>query len=49
MGALSGELRVIRGGGWGFNAEYLRSASRFSNDPSSHDYYAGFRLIRPLA
>jgi len=44
-GPSSGSGRVARGGGWGYNADYCRSASRFCNAPSDIRYYFGFRLV----
>jgi formylglycine-generating enzyme required for sulfatase activity len=38
--------RVLRGGGWGFTASYLRASNRFWYDPSSRINYLGFRLAR---
>jgi len=44
-GASSGSARVDRGGGWGRNASYCRSAFRGGNSPE----YAGSRLgFRPI-
>jgi formylglycine-generating enzyme required for sulfatase activity len=47
MGASSGTYRVARGGSWGYDGQYLRSAWRFILTPSRRDYYLGFRLARP--
>jgi formylglycine-generating enzyme required for sulfatase activity len=47
LGASSGPTRVIRGGSWGNNGQYLRSAWRGGNTPSNSYYYLGFRLLRP--
>ena len=44
-GAVSGVFRVMRGGGWDFDARTLRSANRGYNGPSSHDSVCGFRLV----
>jgi formylglycine-generating enzyme required for sulfatase activity len=46
-GPVSGAYRVIRGGGWGDSAVYVRSANRYSYTPSHRFYYYGFRLVRP--
>jgi formylglycine-generating enzyme required for sulfatase activity len=46
-GAASGSDRVLRGGSWYSGAQYLRSASRHSFDPSSWYNSLGFRLVRP--
>lgn len=37
--------RVLRGGSYIYFAEYLRSANRFDNSPSSQDGGIGFRII----
>jgi len=47
MGASSGTYRVIRGGGWGYSAGDLRSASRGNGYPNGGDAFLGFRLVRP--
>ncbi|MHC6201927.1 formylglycine-generating enzyme family protein [Breznakiellaceae bacterium SP9] len=47
IGAASVSFRVIRGGGWGSNAAYLRSASRSNNTPTDRYYGIGFRIVRP--
>ena len=41
-------LRVVRGGGWAFNAEDCRSAFRDFIDPGDRDGALGFRLHREL-
>ena len=38
--------RVDRGGGWGDNPSYCRSALRFNGVPSSRNDYLGFRVAR---
>lgn len=48
QGAASGTSRVIRGGSWGSNARYCRSANRSSATPITRSYYTGFRLVRTL-
>jgi formylglycine-generating enzyme required for sulfatase activity len=40
--------RVLRGGSWGFNPLFLRSAYRDRSDPSVRSYYIGFRVARTL-
>ena len=40
--------RVLRGGSWGFNPQYLRSALRNRNAPSNRYNNIGFRLARTL-
>jgi formylglycine-generating enzyme required for sulfatase activity len=47
MGASSGSYRMLRGGGWIINGQYLRSALRLSLTPSSRNLNVGFRLLRP--
>ena len=37
--------RVLRGGSWNLNAEYCRSAFRFSGTPAYRDSIIGFRLV----
>ena len=44
----SGSDRVRRGGGWGSNARYCRSAFRSYGDPSYLAHDLGFRLLRSL-
>jgi formylglycine-generating enzyme required for sulfatase activity len=48
-GPVSGDNRVIRGGGWGIYGQYLRSAIRLdlSLSPSDGADSVGFRLVRP--
>ncbi|MDR6565016.1 MULTISPECIES: formylglycine-generating enzyme family protein [unclassified Arcicella] len=41
----SGTLRVLRGGGWYFQAQICRVAYRSDNDPEHRNYYYGFRLV----
>ena len=47
MGASSGSVRVLRGGGWVSSAQSVRSAGRSLNSPSGRYYDLGFRLVRP--
>lgn len=44
VGSASGSRRVQRGGGYNYYAQYCRSASRSSYDPSYRRDYIGFRL-----
>jgi formylglycine-generating enzyme required for sulfatase activity len=46
QGPSSGSYRVLRGGGWGNDARYLRSGGRSGNDPSYRYNIVGFRLVR---
>jgi formylglycine-generating enzyme required for sulfatase activity len=46
-GAVSSYNRVVRGGYWGSDGQYLRSAGRYYTYPSYRDYNIGFRLVRP--
>ena len=46
LGASSGSLRVLRGGGWCNNAQFLRSAFRDSFYPWYRSDNIGFRLVR---
>ena len=43
-GAVSGSIRVLRGGSWYYDAIYCRSAYRASFNPSG-DYDLGFRAV----
>ncbi len=45
-GASSGAGRVVRGGGWGSDAGYCRSANRGGGSPGSRGTDFGFRLVR---
>ncbi|MHC6204669.1 formylglycine-generating enzyme family protein, partial [Breznakiellaceae bacterium SP9] len=48
IGAASESDRVVRGGGWGDYAQYLRSASRYGNTPTDDRAIdVGFRVVRP--
>ena len=42
-GPVSGNARILRGGSGNLNANYIRSAVRFRNSPSSAYYLIGFR------
>ena len=44
-----GIYRVVRGGGWGDDARYCRSATRRSGRPGNHVGNEGFRLSRSVA
>ena len=43
-GPASGSRRVKRGGSWGTDGTYLRSAERGSDTPGLHNSYVGFRV-----
>jgi formylglycine-generating enzyme required for sulfatase activity len=44
-----GSDRVLRGGGWSYEAAYCRSAFRFSFPPAYRGRFVGFRLSRSVA
>ena len=44
-GPSSGSSRVLRGGGWSFNAWYCRVSNRNYNNPSVRDSNGGFRVV----
>ena len=46
LGKSSWSARVIRGGGWGNSAQYLRSVNRNNGNPGRRYYGVGFRLVR---
>ena len=46
-GAASGTRRIIRGGGWGMDANDCTVARRISSDPGNQNYGIGFRVVRP--
>lgn len=47
QGPASGDLRIVRGGGWGYYDNFCRSACRSSaRFPSDFSDYNGFRLAR---
>ena len=41
-------LRVLRGGSWYLNPQFLRSADRYGDPPDDRDLSVGFRLARTL-
>jgi eukaryotic-like serine/threonine-protein kinase len=45
-GPSSGSYRVLRGGSWGSNDDYVRSALRYRFNPDDSDYSIGFRCSR---
>ncbi len=48
MGAVSGTFHVLRGGGWVYYGQFMRSAFRDDGTPSFRDNFGGFRLARSL-
>lgn len=42
-GPASGELRVLRGGGWHFFEDFVRVANRFKDNPGNTELATGFR------
>jgi formylglycine-generating enzyme required for sulfatase activity len=36
---------LLRGGSWGYNPTYCRSAGRFGNPRDAQNYYLGFRIV----
>ncbi|MEW5938228.1 MAG: SUMF1/EgtB/PvdO family nonheme iron enzyme, partial [Chloroflexota bacterium] len=47
FGPETGQYRVLRGGAWYFDDDFVRSAFRFRDDPSNSSYDVGFRCARP--
>ena len=45
VGPTTGSYRMIRGGSWGDDAPYCRSAYRSAYYPSGSSYYFGFRVL----
>jgi formylglycine-generating enzyme required for sulfatase activity len=45
-GPASGSYRVLRGGTWHFNSNFLRASARFDFTPSATVPYIGFRVAR---
>ena len=48
QGPSTGSYRVLRGGGWGYGAQYCRSASRSGTSPGyrRYNYVLGVRVLR---
>jgi sulfatase modifying factor 1 len=44
-GPTSGTYRVLRGGGWYYNAYHCRVARRYYGRPTYRSYYLGFRIV----
>jgi len=47
-GPINGTLRVIRGGGWGYDARNCRISYRSINAPDNRSSYVGFRVVCSL-
>jgi formylglycine-generating enzyme required for sulfatase activity len=47
VGAVSGDYRVLRGGGWHGNVQNLRAARRDYDHPGLRNEGVGFRVVRP--
>lgn len=45
-GPATGQFNVLRGGSWGNNASYIRSANRYFFGPDYMYYFIGFRAAR---
>jgi len=45
QGSPNGSFRVIRGGGWSYDAQYCRSAGRGRSTPVNRLNFVGFRLV----
>ncbi len=45
-GPASGSFRMLRGGGWDYNASFCRSANRLVYAPGDRYNFVGFRLMR---
>ena len=45
VGPTTGTYRIIRGGSWGDDEPYCRSAYRSAYYPSGNSYYFGFRVL----
>ena len=48
VGPSSSSSRVVRGGGWNYNASLSRSAERHYNTPNIRNEHMGLRLLRTL-
>lgn len=46
QGPATGSFRVLRGGSWKYNGDYVRSAERGGNPPEVWDSVSGFRCVR---
>jgi sulfatase modifying factor 1 len=45
-GPISGVIRVIRGGSWGYGPQYCRITGRMYETPTSSEFNIGFRVVR---
>jgi len=45
-GPATGSYQILRGGNWGNNASFLRSANRYFMFPDYMYYFLGFRVVR---
>ena len=45
QGPTTGQYRVLRGGGWGFNSSGVRAAFRVGSEPTIRRDYGGFRVV----
>ncbi|MBQ2099384.1 MAG: SUMF1/EgtB/PvdO family nonheme iron enzyme, partial [Bacteroidales bacterium] len=48
-GPSSGSSRVLRGGSWGYYAEYCRVSDRNNDDPDDRSFFCGVRLALPCS
>jgi formylglycine-generating enzyme required for sulfatase activity len=46
-GPVSGGARVLRGGGWFYDASACRAAHRYDGVPEGREYIYGFRSVLP--
>ena len=42
-------IRVLRGGSWYYDPDFLRASNRSKNGPDSRHYNIGFRLVVRIA
>ena len=47
-GAEVGTHKVLRGGSWGFNSNYLRTSNRLKNIPETESAIIGFRVVNDV-
>jgi len=48
-GPMTGKERVVRGGSWGTDPQFLRTTNRFSRDPNKGSPNVGFRCVTTTA